>query len=166
MRDPRLAKLAEVLVNYSVGVKPGQLVRIGGPSIAEPLVVEIYRQVIAAGGHPMARLVAEELEEIFFKSAGDRQLEYLNPVTKYEIETIDCSIGIWADENTKVLTHCDPKRMAKHAAARRPISDLFMRRAAEGKLKWTGTQYPCQASARMRRCPWRNTRSSCSGPGC
>jgi aminopeptidase len=147
MRDPRLAKLADVLVNYSVGVKRGQLVRIAGPSVAEPLVTEIYRQVLAAGGHPMVRLAAEELEEILFKSAGEKQLEYLNPVAKHEIETIDCSIGIWADENTKALTNCDPKRMARHAAARRPISEIFLRRAAEGKLKWTGTQYPCQASA-------------------
>ncbi|MGA2443539.1 MAG: aminopeptidase [Tepidisphaeraceae bacterium] len=147
MRDPRLAKLAEVLVNYSVGVKRGQLVRIAGPSVAEPLVAEIYRQVLAAGAHPMVRLAAKELEEILFKSANDEQLKYLNPVAKYEIETIDCSIGIWADENTKALTNCDPKRMARHAAARQPIMDIFMRRAAEGKLKWTGTQYPCQASA-------------------
>ena len=34
MRDPRLEKLADVLVNYSVGVKPGQLVRISSPAPA------------------------------------------------------------------------------------------------------------------------------------
>src|SRR5690348_9673295 len=37
MRDLRLEKLADVLVNYSVGVKPNQLVRISGPPIAQPL---------------------------------------------------------------------------------------------------------------------------------
>ena len=30
MRDPRFARLADILVNYSVGVKKDQLVRING----------------------------------------------------------------------------------------------------------------------------------------
>src|SRR4051812_22948920 len=49
MRDPRFEKLADVLVNYSVGVKPGQIVRISGPPVSQPLVVELYRKVLAAG---------------------------------------------------------------------------------------------------------------------
>jgi leucyl aminopeptidase (aminopeptidase T) len=38
MRDPRLEKLADVLVNYSVGVKKDNVVRINAPPIAMPLV--------------------------------------------------------------------------------------------------------------------------------
>jgi aminopeptidase len=147
MRDPRLSKLAEVLVWYSVGVKKDQIVRITGPTLAEPLAIEIYRQTILAGGHPAVRLVPDDLEEIFYKTASDEQLQYLSPVAKHEVESIDCSIGIWADENTRSLTHCDPKRIARAGAARKPIFEIFMRRAAEGALKWTGTQFPCQASA-------------------
>jgi aminopeptidase len=37
--------------------------------------------------------------------------------------------------------------MARNSAAMQPIWAIFMSRAAEGKLKWTGTQFPCQASA-------------------
>jgi aminopeptidase len=147
MRDQRLAKLAEVLVNYSVAVKRGQLVRINSPSVAEPLVIELYRQVVRAGGHPMVRLLPDDLEEIFYKSATDEQLDFQSPLAKQEVETIDVSIGIWADDNTKSLTNCDPKRIARSAKARRPITEILLRRAAEGKLKWTGTQFPCQASA-------------------
>jgi aminopeptidase len=147
MRDPRFAKLAEVLVWYSVGVKKDQIVRITGPTLVEPLAIEIYRQTILAGGHPAVRLVPDELEEIFLKTASDEQLQFVSPIAKHEVDTVDCSIGIWADENTRSLTHCDPKRIAKSGAARKPIFDIFMRRAAEGALKWTGTQFPCQASA-------------------
>jgi aminopeptidase len=147
MRDPRITKLAQVLVNYSVGVKKDELVRISGPPISEPLLLELQRAVLAAGGHPMVRSAPDALGEIFIKEASDAQLQYLNPIAKYEVETIDCSIGIWGEENTKSMSHCDPKRMAKSSAARRPIFDTFMKRAAEGKLKWSGTQFPCQASA-------------------
>ena len=147
MRDPRLERLADVLVNYSVGVKPDQLVRVSGPPVAQPLVVELYRKVIAAGGHPTVRMVPEELSEIFFKTASDEQLRFCNPLAAHEYETIDCSIGIWGEENTKALTNVDPRKIGLAEAARKPLMEIFMKRAAEGKLKWVGTQFPSQASA-------------------
>jgi aminopeptidase len=147
MRDPRLEKLADVLVNYSVGVKPGQFVRLSGPPCSQPLVVELYRKVLSAGGNPHARIVPEELSEIILKNGTEEQLKFLNPIHLHEYEIIDGSIGIWAEENTRALTNCDPKRLGMTQAARKPLMDLFMNRAAEGKLKWVGTQYPTQAAA-------------------
>src|SRR4051794_6818528 len=61
MRDPRLEKLADVIVNYSTGVKPGQIVRISSPTVAAPLAVELYRKALAAGGHPLVRMSPDEL---------------------------------------------------------------------------------------------------------
>ena len=147
MRDPRLEKLAQVLVNYSVGVKKGQSVRISGSPVAQPLVIELYREVLNAGAHPIVRLTPDELGEIFYKTASEEQLRYFSPIALYEIEQVDCTIGIWADENTKALTNCDPKKIGISQAARRPYMEIFLKRAAEGQLHWTGTQYPTQASA-------------------
>ena len=147
MRDPRLEKLAEVLVDYSIGVKKGQTVRISGSPVAQPLIAELYRKVLAAGGHPLVRMTPDELAEIFYKTAGDEQLRYFSPITLFEIENVDCTIGIWADENTKALTTADPKKIGIAQAARKRYMELFLKRAAEGHLRWTGTQYPTQASA-------------------
>ncbi len=147
MQDPRFEKLADVLVNYSAAVKKGDLVRISGAPIAAPLVTAIYRRVVAAGGNPFVRMAPEELSEIMLKNATEAQLQFISPINKNEVETIDCSIGIWAEENTKSLTHCDARRMGLSQAARKPIMDVFMRRAAEKQLRWCGTQFPTQASA-------------------
>jgi aminopeptidase len=147
MRDPRIDKLADVLVNYSVGVKPDQLVRISGPPVAQPLIVALFEKVVRAGGHPLVRMAPEETQEIFLKNANDAQLAYVNPVNLFEYEKIDCSIGIWAEENTKALSNVDPKKIGKSQAARKPLLDTFMKRAASGALKWSGTQFPCQAPA-------------------
>jgi aminopeptidase len=92
-------------------------------------------------------MVPEELNEIFLKKANDEQLRFCNPIGLYEYEKIDGSIGIWAEENTKALTNCDPKKIGITQAARKPLMDLFMKRAAEGSLKWVGTQYPSMACA-------------------
>ena len=147
MRDPRLEKLADVLVNYSVGVQKDQLVRISGPPVAQPLVVELYRRVLAAGGHPVVRMVPDELQELFLKHGSDEQLKYLNPIQVFEYEKIDGSIGIWGEENTKALSNVNPAKIGLSQAARKPLLESFMKRAADGKLRWVGTQYPNQAAA-------------------
>ncbi len=147
MRDPRLEKLADVLVNYSVGVKKGQSVRITGATVAQPLIIELYQKVLAAGGHPLVRVTPDELAEIFYKTASDEQLGYFSPIALYEIEQVDCSIGIWANENTKALTGCDPKKIGIAQAARKPYMETFLNRAAEKKLHWSGTQFPTHAAA-------------------
>src|SRR5438552_5065019 len=147
MPDPRLEKLADVLVGYSVGVRKDQVVRVSGPPIALPLVVELYRRVLAAGGHPVVRMAPEETQELFLKHGSDEQLKFLNPISVFEYERIDCSIGIWGEENTKALSNVDPKRIGLSQASRKPLLAIFMNRAAEGKLKWVGTQFPCNAAA-------------------
>ena len=147
MRDPRLEKLADVLVNYSVGVQKDQLVRISGPPVAQPLVVELYRRVLAAGGHPVVRMMPDELQELFLKHGSDEQLKHLNPIQVFEYEKIDGSIGIWGEENTKALSNVDPAKIGLSQAARKPLLESFMKRAADGKLRWVGTQYPNQAAA-------------------
>src|SRR5438105_1624477 len=124
MRDPRLAKLADVLVNYSVAVKKGQIVRLAGPAVAQPLILEIFRAVVQSGGHPLVRMSTDELQEIFLKHAADEQLKFCNPINLFETERIDCSISIWADENTRCLTNCDCKKMGLAQAARKPIMEM------------------------------------------
>jgi aminopeptidase len=152
MRDPRHEKLAGVIVNYSTAVKPGELVRINGSSQSMPLLREIVAKVLAAGGMPMVRMTAEDLEEITLKHASDDQLKFVNPVAQFEVEKIDVHIGLWAEENTKYLSNVEPSRLALQQSSRKPIFDVFMKRAAAGKLRWCGTQYPtlgCAQDAEM-----------------
>jgi aminopeptidase len=147
MYDPRINRLADVLVNYSVGVKKDQLVRISSPPPAMDLVMAIYEKVLQAGGQPFLRIAPEQAGELLAKHGSDDQLRFCNPITVCEYEKIDCSIGIWAEENTRSLTNCDPKKLSAIQAARKPLNDIFFSRAASGKLRWVGTQYPTQACA-------------------
>ena len=46
MRDPRIDKLADVLVSYSCAVKKGDLCRINGEVGGLPLMEAIYERVL------------------------------------------------------------------------------------------------------------------------
>ncbi|MDH3582830.1 MAG: aminopeptidase, partial [Phycisphaerae bacterium] len=147
MRDSRLDKLAKVIVDYSASVKPGQIVRLSGEPIALPLLEALYERLIQVGAHVVPRLAPDSFQQMFFKHANDEQLTHISEIAKHEVETIDASISLWAETNTKALSGADPARQAAASSARKPISKTFLSRAAEGKLKWCGTLYPTQASA-------------------
>ena len=66
MKDPRLRKLCNLLVNYSCALKPGEkiLIELFGsqPEVAMALIDEVY----AAGGIPFVRAA---------RAAGDAQAD-------------------------------------------------------------------------------------------
>lgn len=147
MPDPRVETVANILVDYSVEVRPNQLVRITGGPEGTPLMLAVYQKVLERGAHPFLRVEPEEAEELFYTYAGDTQLDYVPPFMRDTIEQIDASIGIWTDVNTKQLTNADPAKQSRRAVAMRPLSDRFLERAAKKELRWTGTLYPTQAFA-------------------
>ena len=97
MRDPRLQKLADVLVNYSTGVKKDDLVRLAGPIVGRPLVVELYRAVLAAGGHPYATIAPDECAELRLEVGSEDQLRFERPdpaVRNRDDRRLDQHVGL------------------------------------------------------------------------
>lgn len=147
MRDPRLDKLAEVLVRYSTGVRRGELVSLHGPMLAEPLIVALYRHILRSGGHPVIYMAPEICGQIMLQEGSSEQLSFVNPLDLREVEAVDVAIHVMAPENTRALTNTSPSKQAARSKARRPAMEIFLRRAAEQNLRWVATQLPCQASA-------------------
>lgn len=147
MIDSRLAKLADVLVNYSLAVKPGQLVAIQIPLIAAPFADECVRAVLQARAYPSVRLIPDNLTETMLRYGSDEQLRWTNPLWLHEAEIIDARISAWAESNTKGLSGYEARKTALLSQARKPILQKVLGRAAEGQLNWVGTLYPTPASA-------------------
>ena len=147
MADPRVEKLAKLVVNYSIYCKKGDQVLISAPSSAEPLALELYREVLRAGGHPVMNATFERANEIFYEEASAEQLDFASPYRKFLYQNMDATIGISADSNTRATSGADPKKMARASAAGMDAKDVFSRRSADGKLKWCGLVYPTNGLA-------------------
>ena len=148
MENTLWSKYANVLVEYSVDVQPGDLTIIRATSHeAQPLVKEIYKQVLQKGGHPVVHAAMEGLNETFIKYASDEQLAYIDPMTELEYKTATKFISIGAPTNTKTMAKADSKKMAKRSAATRELSNLMLKRSAEGSLKWVIADFPTNALA-------------------
>ena len=147
MSDPRVRKLAETLVNYSIGVKPGDWVLVTGHVLAMPLVVEVIEQVVKAGGNPTTLLNNEAMQEAFMLHANDDQLQWISPLENMMYDELDALISLRATENTRALTNIDPRKDQLRGQARRELSAKMMERSAVGDIRWVLTQYPCPAYA-------------------
>ena len=147
MTDPRVARLADVLVNYSTSVQPGEWVGILGDTSALPLLREVYSAVVRAGGNPTLMMSDEVMRREFFRHANDAQIAWVDPTMQQYIDHADVYIRVNAPTNTRAMSNIDPRRIQQLAATQRGWLDTRMRRAAEGTFKWVGTLYPTEALA-------------------
>jgi aminopeptidase len=146
--DPRVERLAGVLVDYSTDVREGDFVLIEADLAAAPLVQALYRRVLEEGGNPRVRTEPVEGEdEALLRNGTDAQLDWLNPVQVEEFEQADVRMGVQAPTNTRSLTGVDPARQARRGRAREPLIRRFMERTAAGELRWVVTLYPTDAAA-------------------
>jgi aminopeptidase len=147
MNDPRLTKLADVLVNYSTNVQPGEWVGILGDVAALPLIRAVHVEVMKAGGNASLMFTDEAMTRQFYRLANDEQLTWLDPSHDLYYNQADVYIRLGAYPNTRAMTSIDPKIVQKQLSARRVWLDTRMRRAAEGTMKWVGTLYPTEGQA-------------------
>ena len=92
MTDPRLTKLAKTLVHYSVKVKEGDWVLVYGEVTGLPLLREVIREVLHAGGRPNLLIESDEINEILLNEASEEQIQWISPIENLAYQQIDVLI--------------------------------------------------------------------------
>jgi aminopeptidase len=147
MPDPRVTKMAQVLVQYSLDLQPGAEFILNTTPLAEELSLAVYKEATLAGAHILALNDLPGSQEIFYRHASDAQLDYDEPVIKFAIERFDALLQIVAPYNTRDLSGVDPARQSRSQRARAEISRIMMERTARGEFRWCITLHPSHASA-------------------
>jgi aminopeptidase len=147
MTDPRIQKLAQVLVHYSLELKPGQDFSLSTTPLAEDLSLAVYEEAIKAGANVLIQNQLPGFEEIFFKLGNDDQIQYISPVQTLVIEKFNAMLIIEAEHNTRELTNVDPSRLALRRRARAGVFKRMLERIATGELNWCLTVYPTHSAA-------------------
>ncbi len=141
MVDERIKKSAEILVNHSARVKKGETIQIIGSTIAEPLALEIYKQVLLKGAYPMLELKPERANYIYYKYASQEQLKKFPKINEYYSKNTDAFIYIGGDENTRQMNNIAPEKMTERMKVTKKIRDIRL------KKKWVIFEYPTNALA-------------------
>jgi aminopeptidase len=145
--DPRVTRLADLIVDYSLELQPGQVFRIDALDAASALALAFYKSAIRAGAHPYSSIGLEGMLEILLEHGSNEQIEYIAPQQWDEIEELDAIATIWSETNTRALSRVDPGRHANHLAAQRRLHNRRWERIAAGEMRWCGTLFPTSAHA-------------------
>ncbi len=147
MADSRLERLANVLVSYSTGIEPGDIVLLETTPLAAPLLRALYRGVVGAGGHPQVRIGLDGAAEALLSQGSDEQIQWVNPMRSEDFERADVRIAVEASSNTRELTGVDPARQARYSVARESLRERYLERSRGGELRSVVSAYPTTASA-------------------
>lgn len=145
--DERISKWAKLLVDYSIGVKKGDVVQIRGGVQAIPLIKACYEEVLKREAHPIVRISFDGQNYIFYKYATDEQLTFLSEIDFATAKTINGLISIISESNTRELTRIDHSKIAKFRATYRKIRDILDERELKGEFRWVLTAYPVSSLA-------------------
>ena len=132
MMDKRWDQLGELLVNYSVAVKPGEKVMIAFVEVETyPLVHSGYKACINAGAFPQIQFLSENLNRQLLLSGSPEQICWTPEIEAYGMEWADVYFGLRGANNPDVFWDI-------------PGEKLAMLRAAMGKLstlRWEKTRW-------------------------
>ena len=142
MVDPRVTRVAELLVDYSTEVKRGDRVIIDGHARARDMLLELYRLCLERGAHPFLWVRLEGQEYVFYKHASEEQLKYFPEPIYHWMKNTDVYMAIRAPENLRELTNIDPAKISMHMKTLEPINMWRVE-----KTRWVVFYYPTHGMA-------------------
>ncbi len=144
MKDRRVTRLAEIVVDYSTAVKRGDVVLISavGPE-CEPLVKEVHRLCLLRGARYVeVQVTLPEILRDLYRHGSGEQLSWFPRHRLAFLRKVDVSIGIRAAANSKVLATADQGKLLLHEKTLRP---LLERRV--NHTRWVVCRYPTHGAA-------------------
>jgi aminopeptidase len=117
---------------------------LGALELAEIL----HARLLSRGMHPVVQSVpTPAMEKDFYNLANSRQLKFWPPGEEVLFKRLNGSIFLHAPDSITHLRQVDPKKIGRHAVARKPLRDIIDKRDAGGHFGWTLCMLPTQALA-------------------
>ncbi|MCX8032494.1 MAG: aminopeptidase [Thermoleophilia bacterium] len=141
MKDPRLEKLAAVLLDYSLDLKPGERLLIMGEAGSAPLVSVLIRAAYERKALPFARMSDERVHRAWLLGATREQMEMQVAWEIHRMKDIDATLHIMAGDNAAELSDVPGEIIEAMHVTSRPLMDIRLSK------KWCLLRYPTPAAA-------------------
>jgi aminopeptidase len=130
--DKRWKQVADVLVNYSAEVQPGQRVMIAmGETASYPLVCAVYEAAVKAGACVQVQFLSESLRHSLMKYGTPEQVAWTPEVEAYGMDWADVYFGLRGAYN--LYEHADVSSDIL-AASQHAMGEI-------SKMRWEKTRW-------------------------
>jgi aminopeptidase len=125
MTDQRWYKLADILINYSTGTKPGEKVFITMMETETlPLARAVYAEAVRAGAFPYIEFQSAYLERDLMLYGNQSQLDWVTEMQSHGMEWADVYVGLRGARNPHEFTGIAADRISAHKKAMGKISAM------------------------------------------
>ena len=146
--DPRWRQLGDLLVNWSVEVKPGEKVMIAmGEVESYPLVRGVYEAAVKAGAFPQVQFLSEGLRHLVLKYGTDAQLSWVPEIEAHGMEWADVYIGLRGASNLHEHDDITADRLSLNQRAMGKVSTMRWE-----KTRWCLVRVPNASFAQQAEC--------------
>lgn len=146
VRDPRYKKLADILIDYSTHVQPGEKVLIEASAIPSEMISTVIEKCVEKGALPFVDVRDMRVHRTLLKHATGEQMQLLGEFEMVRMKAMDAYIGLRGLDNTTETSDVPQDRMAiylQHVA--HPVH--FEQRV--NYTKWVVLRWPTQAMAQL-----------------
>lgn len=143
--DKRWQQLGDLLVNYSMEVKPGERVMIAMVELESyPLLHALYGACIRAGAYPQVQFLSEELNRLMLKYGDDHQIGWVPELEAHGMEWADVYFGLRGAHNLSVFWDVPAEKLSLFRKAMGKVSTLRWQ-----KTRWCLLRVPNAALAQQ-----------------
>jgi aminopeptidase len=146
MVDPRLTKLADILVNYSTRVKSGENVLIEATGIDAALVKELVKCIREAGGNPFVNLRDQTVTRQLLLNATEEQIRTWADYDNYQMAKMQAYIGVRGSSNITELADVPEENIKRYSSLY--THPVHMETRIK-KTNWVILRYPNPSMAQL-----------------
>ncbi len=145
MKDPRIKRLAELLIQYSVNLQPGEKLLIENTGLQQELVSAIIDEAYQAGGHPFVNLKDPKVHRSLLRGANKTQLEAWETYESTVMKDMDAYIAIRSGDNINELSDVPAEKNKLYGET---VGNVH-RKIRVPKTKWCVLRYPNESMAQL-----------------
>lgn len=145
--DGRWHQLAEILVNYSAKVQPGERVMIAMKETTTlPLVRAVYEAAIKAGAHVQVQFQSDYLWHAEMRHGSSAQVSWVPEIEAYGMQWADVYFGLRGAHNLHQFAEIGANTLAAHQRAMGQVSTMRWK-----QTRWCLVRVPNAAFAQQAR---------------
>ena len=144
--DPRIQKLADVLVNYSCRVRPGEKVLIEASGVPTEMVTALVKEVYRKKAFPFVELSDNRVKREILMGVTEEMLDAWQKYDVYRMKEMDAYIGIRGGNNSLELGDVpgDKKRLYDAIYAQKVHFDVRV-----NQTKWVILRWPTEGMSQQ-----------------
>jgi aminopeptidase len=138
MVDPRIEKLADLLVNYSCAVQKGERLLIEAIDVPHEFTNALVRFAAAAGAWPLVLLKSNQVLRQMMLHGTREQWDTIADVEAAQMERVDCYIGARGNPNVSELSDvpADKQKIYEQTVWKRVHHDVRIKHTRWVVLRW------------------------------